>query len=382
MANCYICGKSPATYRRTVVTGTSHRTSYSSRGTNWNSSSIRQGFRSVCAQCALNIDYNNKKSGGLFLSVFMGGLMILPAIFYVIGYNFFHFSSTQIWGIAFTGIATCIIGIIITNNNANKWREENRNKYLGPENINVYKSEELGINDLDKSIDLVKKIDFEDKNFAKYQEEAGKRISDILGKAENEIYSNSFDYLIYLDEVIACKNDITDAYQKFIKTLEMISKEFATITTSDAFSNFQSGIAKTKDVRKDMYDTQVEILDKFIASFFKMEMDKYLIDLKNYLENNNKEYPDDTIEECDIILENINNMEDRIDNYSSIAENKHKEFITLIKDKSTCEANNEDLIGMIEYEKKVFIENIKNCISQCKTIESKILQRKIELLQK
>ena len=60
MASCYNCGSSPASYRRVVNTGFSSRTYYGKSITS--SSSQYYAKRSVCMDCAKNIDWwNNAK---------------------------------------------------------------------------------------------------------------------------------------------------------------------------------------------------------------------------------------------------------------------------------------------------------------------------------
>lgn len=81
MAKCYICGKNYAEYRRTVSTGSSNRVYYSKRGMA-SSVSSNYGTRSVCASCALSIDYNNKKqSVGFIFFLSCGFLCIFGFIF-------------------------------------------------------------------------------------------------------------------------------------------------------------------------------------------------------------------------------------------------------------------------------------------------------------
>lgn len=129
MATCYICGKSHAEYRRNVPTGTSYRTSCSSRGRSYNSSSVRYGRRSVCAHCAFKIDYNNKRSTGFILSGIFGGTLIGIGILCGI---ILHYKITYNQGIGciFFGLLISILGISLTQRKANKWKEENEGEYI------------------------------------------------------------------------------------------------------------------------------------------------------------------------------------------------------------------------------------------------------------
>ena len=66
MGTCYICGKEHVDYRRTVHTGNSYRTGISSRGRVHTSVASHSGVRTVCASCALSIDYNAKKNAEIW----------------------------------------------------------------------------------------------------------------------------------------------------------------------------------------------------------------------------------------------------------------------------------------------------------------------------
>jgi len=78
MASCYHCGRGGASYRRNVSTGTSNtvyygkkRTTYSTRNTS--------GLRSLCENCAFNIDKGRLIGSivGLWiLNIVLAGLII------------------------------------------------------------------------------------------------------------------------------------------------------------------------------------------------------------------------------------------------------------------------------------------------------------------
>ena len=78
MASCYHCGCSGATYRRNVVTGSSSGTYYGKR-TSY-SNRTYTGLRSLCADCALNVDKSRLRQkifGKYFIIV-----LIIIATFY------------------------------------------------------------------------------------------------------------------------------------------------------------------------------------------------------------------------------------------------------------------------------------------------------------
>ena len=61
MASCYHCGQNGSQYRRNVTTGGSNGTYY---GKNISfSTRTYNGLRTLCAQCAFNVDKGNIKSG-------------------------------------------------------------------------------------------------------------------------------------------------------------------------------------------------------------------------------------------------------------------------------------------------------------------------------
>lgn len=125
MASCYICGKEHVTYRRRVPTGTSYRSGYSSRGRRSYSTTDSYGLRTVCAQCALNIDYRAQKNKGH--GVEFATAIICICIFLMI----FGIMSFTV------GLCTCagsvIIGIMLQSNakrNAETWYAKNAADYV------------------------------------------------------------------------------------------------------------------------------------------------------------------------------------------------------------------------------------------------------------
>ncbi|MBO6132047.1 MAG: hypothetical protein J6P28_08805 [Treponema sp.] len=378
MATCYICGRTPAEYRRNVTTGTSYRMTTSSRGTNWNSTSVRQGIRSVCAECALTIDYNNKKYGGFLLSMLLGGLLVTPAILYTTGFNFLHLSGAKIGVLTITGLVICIVGSIFSNSNAKRWKEENKSKYLGSITSNVYKSDNFGITNLDKSIEICKRIDLEDKEFARYQEEINNQIQNIFDETKNGIANDQFNFLSTIDKIIGYKNELVTSYKNFSSSLETASKDFKNITTAESFLKYQSGINGTQNDRKKVYDIEIETIDNFIASLFKIEVENVLVELNKFLKENNKDYPVDTIEDCDTLLKDLAGIGDGITSYLNIGEKKYSDLLVHINENSSSK----ELLRILENLKNSFEKNVQDCFNRLKEIENKVLQKKIELLQR
>lgn len=129
MATCYICGKSHAEYRRNVSTGTSNRVYYGKRGISTSTSS-NYGTRSVCASCALNIDYNNRKQSfgfGFFL-----GLGILSGIGLIFG--LMASASGGFLGFTFISATVSIVLAIVCKNSkekaADEWYAANKGQYV------------------------------------------------------------------------------------------------------------------------------------------------------------------------------------------------------------------------------------------------------------
>jgi hypothetical protein len=78
MASCYHCGRGGADYRRNVVTGRSNTTYYGKRSTSF-STRTNSGLRTVCENCAFDIDKGRLVSSiiGLWiLNIVLAGLII------------------------------------------------------------------------------------------------------------------------------------------------------------------------------------------------------------------------------------------------------------------------------------------------------------------
>ena len=79
MASCYHCGRSGASYRRDVVTGNSYGMSFSNKGRSSYSTRVYSGLRTLCEDCAFNVDKRRLIGnivGGWILIVILLGLII------------------------------------------------------------------------------------------------------------------------------------------------------------------------------------------------------------------------------------------------------------------------------------------------------------------
>lgn len=136
MGTCYICGKEHVDYRRTVFVGNSSRVNFSSRGRVSHSVSSYYGQRTVCAKCALNVDYKNKKQnivGSIFLGIFLTIGIILLLFGYLNIEFLFSDNKTSIdcgWFFSILGIIIFVFSQKITNENAEKWFKNNSANYV------------------------------------------------------------------------------------------------------------------------------------------------------------------------------------------------------------------------------------------------------------
>lgn len=284
MATCYICGKSHAEYRRTVPIGSSYRTSYSSRGRNYNSSSVQYGRRSVCARCAFNIDYNNKRSAGIILSVFLGGLLI--AIGIVCGI-ILEYKITYNQGISciFFGLLISILGIVLAQWKANKWKEENEGKYI--DSYEIIQQEKL-----QKSIER-----------------------------ENK------------------------------KKQQFIEKQQALANILDAFKD----------------DMQAEV--------------SFLSSKANAFSKEHEACNDDTIEQIDVIIEDIRAFANETKTEYKKVENKYSQLVKQITELG-FENDDNNYIQIAANVKNSIIDTvIKSLLNQCTEQENRMLQEKVKLLQ-
>lgn len=214
MANCYICGKSHAEYRRNVPTGTSYRTSYSSRGRSYNSSSVRYGRRSVCAHCAFNIDYNNKRSAGFILSGLLGGSLISIGVLCGI---ILHYKITYNQGIGciFLGLLISILGISLTQRKANKWKEENEREYI--DSYEIIQQEKL-----QKSIERENK---KKQKFAERQQTLINIFNTFKDEMQTEINYLSSKADAFSKEHEDCKDDTIEQIDEILADIRSFANE-------------------------------------------------------------------------------------------------------------------------------------------------------------
>jgi hypothetical protein len=74
MANCYQCGRSGATYRRAVYTGSSSGGWVSTRSSGSSSRSY-SGVRSLCESCAARNDASKQRNRAILYVI--GGIVII-----------------------------------------------------------------------------------------------------------------------------------------------------------------------------------------------------------------------------------------------------------------------------------------------------------------
>lgn len=214
MANCYICGKPHAEYRRNVPTGTSYRTSYSSRGRSYNSSSVRYGRRSVCAHCAFNIDYNNKRSTGFILSFLFGGSLIAIGVLCGIIFQY-KISYNQGIGCVFLGLLILILGSALTQRKANKWKEENEREYI--DSYEIIQQEKL-----QKSIERENK---KKQKFAERQQTLINILNTFKDKMQTEIKFLVSKAEVFSKEHENCKDDTIEQIDGVIKDITLFADE-------------------------------------------------------------------------------------------------------------------------------------------------------------
>ena len=214
MATCYICGKSHAEYRRNVPTGTSYRTSCSSRGRSYNSSSVRYGRRSVCAHCAFNIDYNNKRSTGFILSFLFGGSLIAIGVLCGIIFQY-KISYNQGIGCVFLGLLILILGSALTQRKANKWKEENEGKYI--DSYEIIQQEKL-----QKSIERENK---KKQKFAERQQTLINILNTFKDKMQTEIKFLVSKAEVFSKEHENCKDDTIEQIDGVIKDITSFADE-------------------------------------------------------------------------------------------------------------------------------------------------------------
>ena len=243
MATCYICGKSHAEYRRTVQTGNSNRVGVSSRGRMSTFTTAHYGVRTVCAKCALEIDYKNKKNAGawgIVLGVFVGvgaiGIMIILPEYQIMG----------IIGI----IASVLLGYLPTSSAHKKaavWYSENSDKYID-------------------SYDLDQQIKLQQKNLKQVENRNRKR--DMFQEMGNAFGARIEQEL----KLLYSKADLLKATfnDKTINTVEESDKILETVKKLESETKLQGKELQNlcnetiKNLKK--FDFDQKFLDDFILS--------------------------------------------------------------------------------------------------------------------
>lgn len=192
MATCYICGKSHAEYRRTVNTGTSNRAGVTSRGRSSYSTTVHYGMRTVCANCALNIDYNNKKQSAGFAACLSLGII---GFFCVSCDMFVHFLPNK-GSITLTlGSAVLFIVAIVCKSQkkkeADKWYEKNKNNYIDSADIRAER--ELKLKRAKEIQKQIKQLEAE-KSALEKQKVVSQQVED-MGNVFSEILTSEFNIL-------------------------------------------------------------------------------------------------------------------------------------------------------------------------------------------
>jgi uncharacterized protein (DUF983 family) len=152
MGTCYICGKQHVNYRRTVTVGNSTRYSISSKGRSSTSYGLYYGTRTVCAKCALDIDYSNQKnkiniySGISIVAFFL--VFILPFIGMLLDTDSWEHTYTKIMCVCsaivlILDIIFLVKGIKEAKKRADIWFQENKNQYVDEIDIQIMMQQKL-----------------------------------------------------------------------------------------------------------------------------------------------------------------------------------------------------------------------------------------------
>lgn len=240
MATCYICGKSHAEYRRSVYTGNSNRVGISSGGRIHTSTTAHYGLRTVCARCALDIDYRKRKNAGNW-GIGVGiVLVILSFPFFSIAPVFSYCSL--ILG-SLLGIAPCSIA----HKKAENWYKENCEKYIDAYDIQQ---------ELKQRQKSIKQLENQNNQKSVFQE---------LGK--------SFGARIEQEmKLLAAKADLLNATfdNKTINNIEECDKILATLKTLESEANAQDKQIQTlcndyiKQCKK--FDFNNRFIEDFLSS--------------------------------------------------------------------------------------------------------------------
>ena len=269
MGTCYICGKKKVYYRRTVHTGNSYRTGFSSRGTNYSSASQHYGSRIVCASCALKIDYNNRKEKGIVHGFFVGFTIAILSMF-LLPYSLLYTIVTIIVGIII-GIGIGVEGY----KSAKEWYLQNKNTYLDEIDLiqeqrntdnneklqQIYSNKEVMLESFKAGNDLLKtKVDVIVKKFQTFE------VSSI---AECDEYLNEVHQ--YEKEIIKAKESILKTYEECTELSKQyhISNEQLTdiveserICISEYTNASNTVITFLKDVENQLLQAKIKLLQE------------------------------------------------------------------------------------------------------------------------
>lgn len=134
MGTCYICGKQHVDYRRNVEVGQSLHQSVSSKGTIRTSGGSYYGTRTVCAKCALDIDYKRKKSAPNAFSVFgriiLFILILIFCVFFVLEEETKSFILKISTPLLIISIISLVKGIKQSRRIADEWYQKNKDEYI------------------------------------------------------------------------------------------------------------------------------------------------------------------------------------------------------------------------------------------------------------
>lgn len=240
MATCYICGKSHAEYRRSVYTGNSNRIGVSTRGNVHTSTTAHYGIRCVCAKCALDIDYNNKRNAGTW-GIVLGSILGAISVFAL-------FINPGV-GIAGLALSLCI-GVVPVQNaheKAKKWYEENNHNYIDSYDL----KQEIEQNQ--KNIKIIEQQNKHKDEFQALGKTFGNRIQQEMG-------------------ILAAKGDLLNATfnNKVVHTVEECDNILKTLKTLESEVNTQTKELQAlcndyiKQCKK--FDFGNEFMDNFLTS--------------------------------------------------------------------------------------------------------------------
>lgn len=309
MGTCYLCGKQHVDYRRTVHTGRSNRIGYSSRGTMHTSNSNSYGLRTVCASCALSIDYQNKKNAGDWS---IGLASIIVAI------SFFVFLSNKLPGIVgfIIGGLTFYIPKKIATNNAEAWYSLNKDEYVDEVDVANQQREQIS-----QQIEEVKQKTIE------AQEKLAQMVK-IEESATLQKMSKTFaERLMKEKELLDTK-------------IKVFERRFNTITIKS--------LDQVKELNKDLelQESDCEKTDKKIKKF----CDDYIKQVKSITKTK------------ELVTESINNIE----KVKAAFSDNLNQFITYIKN-----TENQILKATLDIsENKEYTCNNAHCESNMNSIES------------